>query len=137
MYRRVMEFDSDGTLAVDRVVPPELENALERCRTGGRALFVVTGRRFETVSIGRLSELFAGTVRENGVVPTHAASGEAYLPFGQLDPRLLKQWKKQTSHSSEALRSPPSGRHTIRRFQQSQADGCEIMILIEEIERRL
>lgn len=90
MYRRVMAFDFDGTLAVDGVVPPELERALEQCRARGHALFLVTGRRFDTVSLGSLGESFTGVVWENGAVLTHAASGEIYLPFGQLDPRLLK-----------------------------------------------
>lgn len=85
-----MAFDFDGTLAEDGQVPPELEAALERCRAGSHALFLVTGRRFETVSLGRLGELFTGIVWENGAVLAHCASGEIYLPFGQLNPRLLK-----------------------------------------------
>lgn len=90
MYRRVMAFDFDGTLAVNGDVPPELEQALEQCRASGHVLFLVTGRRFEAVSLGHLGELFAGVVWENGAVLTHTASGETYLPFGQLDARLLK-----------------------------------------------
>lgn len=90
MYRRVMAFDFDGTLAVNGVVPPEVESGLEACRASGYVLFLVTGRRFETVTLGRLAELFAGVVWENGAVLTHTASGETYLPFGQLDIRLLK-----------------------------------------------
>jgi hypothetical protein len=90
MYRRVMAFDFDGTLAVNGAVPPEVELALEACRADGYVLFLVTGRRFETVTLGRLGEFFAGVVWENGAVLTHAASGETYLPFGQLDIRLLK-----------------------------------------------
>lgn len=90
MYRRVMAFDFDGTLATNGDVPPEVEQALEDCRAGGHVLFLVTGRRFETVRLGHLGELFAGIVWENGAVLTHTASGETYLPFGQLDPRLLK-----------------------------------------------
>ncbi len=90
MYRRVMAFDFDGTLAVEGAVPPELERALERCRASGHVLFLVTGRRFETVPLGRLSEWFAGIVWENGAVLTHTASGETYLPFGQLEAGLLK-----------------------------------------------
>ena len=89
MYRRVMAFDFDGTLAVDGVVPRELECALERCRVDGHALFLVTGRRFETVSLGRLGELVTGVVWENGAVLVHSATGEVYLPFGQLDERLV------------------------------------------------
>ena len=90
MYRRVMAFDFDGTLAVEGVVPRELEYALDRCRAAGYALFLVTGRRFETVSLGRLGDLFTGVVWENGAVLLHTATGEVYLPFGQLDERLMK-----------------------------------------------
>ncbi|MGQ0696277.1 MAG: HAD-IIB family hydrolase [Nitrospiraceae bacterium] len=90
MYRLVMAFDFDGTLAMNGDVPPELETALEQCRASGHVLFLVTGRRFETVKLGSLGDLFAGIVWENGAVLTHSASGETYLPFGQLDPRLLK-----------------------------------------------
>lgn len=89
MYRRVMAFDFDGTLAVNGDVPPEVETALEQCRDDGHILFLVTGRRYETVTLGHLGSLFAGIVWENGAVLTHAASGETYLPFGQLDSRLL------------------------------------------------
>jgi HAD superfamily hydrolase (TIGR01484 family) len=90
MYRRIMAFDFDGTLAVNGDVPPELESALARCRDSGHVLFLVTGRRYETVQLGYLGSLFAGIVWENGAVLSHTASGETYLPFGQLDARLLK-----------------------------------------------
>ena len=90
MYRRVMAFDFDGTLAVNGNVPAEVETALEQCRASGYVLFLVTGRRFETLTLGSLGNLFAGIVWENGAVLTHTASGETYLPFGQLDARLLK-----------------------------------------------
>ncbi len=90
MYRRVMAFDYDGTLAVNGVVSRELECALEQCRAAGYALFLVTGRRFETVPLGRLSEVFTGVVWENGAVLVHTGTREVYLPFGQLDERLMK-----------------------------------------------
>jgi hydroxymethylpyrimidine pyrophosphatase-like HAD family hydrolase len=90
MYRRVMAFDLDGTLAREGKVPPELEDALERCRALGHALFLVTGRRFESLPLGRLPELCTGIVWENGAVLSHPASGELYLPFGQISPFLLK-----------------------------------------------
>lgn len=90
MYRLVMAFDFDGTLAVNGDVSIELETALEQCRARGYVLFLVTGRRFETVKLGSLGDLFDGIVWENGAVLTHTASGEIYLPFGQLDARLLQ-----------------------------------------------
>jgi hydroxymethylpyrimidine pyrophosphatase-like HAD family hydrolase len=89
MYRRVMAFDFDGTLAEDGQVPRKLESALGRCRADGYALFLVTGRRFETVALGRLGDLFTGVVWENGAVLMHSGTGEVYLPFGQLDERLV------------------------------------------------
>jgi hydroxymethylpyrimidine pyrophosphatase-like HAD family hydrolase len=42
MYRLVMAFDFDGTLAVNGDVPPELETALEQCHATGHVLFLVT-----------------------------------------------------------------------------------------------
>lgn len=35
MYRRVLAFDFDGTLAVKGDVPPEVETALGQCRASG------------------------------------------------------------------------------------------------------
>lgn len=90
MYRRVMAFDFDGTTAVNDTVPQELEQALEQCRATGHALFLVTGRRFESIPLGRIGELVTGVVWENGAVLSHTATGEVYLPFGQLNARLLK-----------------------------------------------
>ncbi len=90
MYRRVLAFDFDGTLAVNGEVPPELVHALERCRASGHALFLVTGRRYETITLGDLGKLFIGVVWENGAVLAHMGTGELYLPFGQLSARLLR-----------------------------------------------
>lgn len=63
---------------------------MEQCRDSGHVLFLATGHRYETVTLGSLGDLFAGVVWENGAVLTHTASGETYLPFGQLAARLLK-----------------------------------------------
>ena len=90
MYRRVMAFDLDGTLAVNGVISPEIERCLDRCRAAGHALFLVTGRRFETVPLNHVEELFIGVVWENGAVLAHTATGELYLPFGRLNPSLFK-----------------------------------------------
>jgi hydroxymethylpyrimidine pyrophosphatase-like HAD family hydrolase len=89
-----MAFDFDGTLALNGTVPSEVETALEQCHASGYVLFLVTGRRYETVNLGHLGDLFAGIVWENGAVLTHTASGETYLPFGQLDTRLLKAFEE-------------------------------------------
>ena len=57
MYRRVMDFDFDGTLGINGDVPPEVETALKQCRASGQVLFLVTGWRFETVALGQLITL--------------------------------------------------------------------------------
>lgn len=91
MYRRVLAFDFDGTLAVKGEIPPELVNALERCHALGHALFLVTGRLFKTITLGHLAKMFSGIVWENGAVLMHMGTGELYLPFGQLSVSLLKE----------------------------------------------
>lgn len=90
MHRRVLAFDFDGTLAENGIVAPELQQALERLRVCGYALFLVTGRQFETVELGLLREMFVGIVWENGAVLHHTTTGEIYLPFGQVNPDLVE-----------------------------------------------
>ena len=54
MYRRVLAFDFDGTLAEQGTVPLALQTALEQLHTSGCALFMVTGRRFAGVQLGAI-----------------------------------------------------------------------------------
>ncbi len=90
MHRRVLAFDFDGTLAEQGAVPLPLQVALERLHTTGYALFLVTGRRSESVPLGALGDVFMGIVWENGAVLYHSATEEVYLPFGVVDPRLVE-----------------------------------------------
>lgn len=90
MYRRVLAFDFDGTLAEKGTLPAALQTALKQLRTAGYALFMVTGRRFRGVELGPLRDAFAGIVWENGAVLHHMATDEVYLPFGNIDPRLVQ-----------------------------------------------
>lgn len=90
MYRRVLAFDFDGTLADNGIVPPALQTALEHLHTAGYVLFMVTGRRFGDAELGSLKDFFAGVVWENGAVLHHTASDEVYLPFGHIDPHLVE-----------------------------------------------
>ncbi|MBI4772132.1 MAG: HAD hydrolase family protein [Chloroflexi bacterium] len=93
MYRRVFAFDFDSTLAENGIVPPALQTALEHLRTAGYALFLVTGRRFESLALGPLGDVFTGIVWENGAVLYHTATREVYQPFGQIAPRLVEALK--------------------------------------------
>lgn len=91
MHYRILAFDFDGTLAEHGNVPPALQNALERLRSTGHALFLVTGRHLDDLDLGGLAELFTGIVWENGAVLYHTATREVFLPFGMVDPRLVAQ----------------------------------------------
>jgi hypothetical protein len=90
MYRRVLAFDFDGTLADHGIIPLALQRALEQLHTSGYALFLVTGRRFGSAELGPLEDVFAGVVWENGAVLHHTTTDEVYLPFGHIDPRLVE-----------------------------------------------
>ncbi len=70
MYRRVLAFDYDGTLAENGIVPHSLQLGLERLQREGFALFLVTGRQYETIKLGQWSQVFSGIAGENGAVLT-------------------------------------------------------------------
>ncbi|MEJ2736061.1 MAG: HAD hydrolase family protein [Anaerolineae bacterium] len=89
MYRRVLAFDFDGTLAENGSVPLALQTALERLHAAGYALFMVTGRRFGDAELDSLEDVFTGIAWENGAVLHHITTNEVYLPFGHIDRRLV------------------------------------------------
>jgi hydroxymethylpyrimidine pyrophosphatase-like HAD family hydrolase len=90
MYRRVLAFDFDGTLAENGIVPLALQTALAQLHAAGYTLFMVTGRRFGDAERGSLEDVFTGIVWENGAVLHHTTTDEVYLPFGHIDPRLVE-----------------------------------------------
>jgi hydroxymethylpyrimidine pyrophosphatase-like HAD family hydrolase len=90
MHRRVFAFDFDGTLAENGIVPQALQKALERLRTAGYVLFLVTGRRYGSIALGTFGSVFTGIVWENGAVLSHVAANQVSLPFGTLNPCLIE-----------------------------------------------
>lgn len=90
MYRHVLAFDFDGTLAENGRVPLKLQRALAQLRQDNFALFLVTGRRCDSIELGSLRDVFTGIVWENGAVLTLKAIDDLYLPFGYVDARLVK-----------------------------------------------
>lgn len=90
MYRRVLAFDFDGTLAENGAVPLALRKALEQMHAAGYALFMVTGRQFGKADLGSLEHILAGIAWESGAVLHHTSTDEVYLPFGRIDPRLVE-----------------------------------------------
>ena len=89
MYRRVLAFDFDGTLARDGAVPSSLQETLTKLHNAGFALFLVTGRRYNGLNLPWLNHLFEGIVWENGAVVSRTATQEVYLPFGYIEPTLI------------------------------------------------
>ncbi len=90
MYRHVLAFDFDGTLAKNGRVPQDLQQALAQLRQNNFALFLVTGRRYDSIDLGSLRDVFTGIVWENGAVLTLKAIDDLYLPFGHVDARLVE-----------------------------------------------
>lgn len=90
MYRRILAFNYDGTLAENGSVPLALQAALEQLHADGYALFMVTGRRFGDAELGSLEDVFTGIAWENGAVLHHTTTDEVYLPFGHIDSRLVE-----------------------------------------------
>jgi len=89
MHRGVFAFDFDGTIAEHGQVPDDLCALLEQMSTEGSALFLVTGRRAESLDLGELRSVFTGIVWENGAVLQHIETDEFLLPFGALDSNLV------------------------------------------------
>ena len=61
--------DYDGTLATHDRVPPHVAQALERLRTSGRRVILVTGRRLvDLLAVCNCAHLFDRVVAENGAI---------------------------------------------------------------------
>ncbi len=89
MYRKVLVFDFDGTLAENNRIPAQLYAALEQLAASGFSLFLATGRLYQSVDLGDLESFFTGIIWENGAVLSQRQWGEVYLPFGHVDPQLV------------------------------------------------
>jgi hydroxymethylpyrimidine pyrophosphatase-like HAD family hydrolase len=94
MYRKVLVFDYDGTLAENARVPVELCQALEQLAAAGYSLFLATGRLYQSIELGDLERLFTGIIWENGAVLSQPQWGELYLPFGHVDPQLVSDMEQ-------------------------------------------
>jgi hypothetical protein len=69
MFFKALACDYDGTLASDDRIGPAVRDALERARTAGMRLLLVTGRTFfELTRVCDCLELFDAVVAENGAV---------------------------------------------------------------------
>jgi hydroxymethylpyrimidine pyrophosphatase-like HAD family hydrolase len=89
MYRRVFAFDFDGTLALRGRVEASTLDVLAELRQAEFAIFLVTGRRYQSLHLGPLGDLLTGIVWENGAVLQASAAPDVYLPFGRVDAHLV------------------------------------------------
>jgi hydroxymethylpyrimidine pyrophosphatase-like HAD family hydrolase len=58
MYRRVLVFDYDGTLAKNDHAPADLCQALEQLAAAGYTLFLATGRLYQSIELGNSERYF-------------------------------------------------------------------------------
>ncbi|GHF42273.1 hypothetical protein HNQ07_002144 [Deinococcus metalli] len=91
MRLKVLAFDYDGTLTVDGTLSDVTWAALERARSAGYVLLLVTGRILDRLPDRvRHADLFAAIVAENGAVVSFSARRSVALPFGRLPPALVE-----------------------------------------------
>ncbi|GHO45728.1 HAD-IIB family hydrolase [Ktedonospora formicarum] len=91
MHYYALACDYDGTLARDGRVDPRTIEALEKVKTSGRALLLVTGRLLPDLkeTFSRL-DLFTYVVAENGALLYHPATSSEY-PLGEPPPFAFLQ----------------------------------------------
>lgn len=94
MYRRVLAFDYDGTIAECGRIPQSMLDTLLNLRRAKYSLFLVTGRNYRSLPLNPLQEIFDGIVWENGAVLSRQGASDIFLPFGQLDPNLISSLRK-------------------------------------------
>ena len=87
----VIGIDVDGTLYDGTRVAPAAARALERARSEGHLLVVVSGRRWEDLPgvLGSVLDLFHLVVGEEGAVMVDVATGDVRMLADPIDPSLL------------------------------------------------
>jgi hydroxymethylpyrimidine pyrophosphatase-like HAD family hydrolase len=89
---RVLASDYDGTLACNGIVAPGTIAALQRVRTSGRKLILVTGRELpELRDLFSSMDLFDLVVAENGALLHFPATGENRLLGAKVDKSFVRQ----------------------------------------------
>lgn len=87
--------DLDGTLTGDNGIEPETWQALRDARYAGLGLILVTGRTLDRLEAEyAFDDLCEAIVAENGAVIYYPRRGTIALPFGTLDPGILRHMEK-------------------------------------------
>lgn len=105
--------DYDGTIATEGRVEPETLAALERWRSAGRVLILVTGRMLDdwlTLFPRYASpELFDWVVAENGAVLYHPARQAERVLATPPPPEFVEQLRQQIGNGAKIFAAEPSG----------------------------
>jgi hydroxymethylpyrimidine pyrophosphatase-like HAD family hydrolase/ActR/RegA family two-component response regulator len=99
-YLKIIACDLDGTLIETGKpsprITPDMYQLLQRAKTAGFVLILVTGRRLDDLmQAGPYAELCEAIVAENGAVVYFPRRDAVRLPFGELDARLIGQLEQQ------------------------------------------
>lgn len=96
MKCRALATDYDGTLAHDGVVRPETTAALDRFRTSGRQLFMVTGRELpELKQVCPVLDRFEFVIAENGALLYRPAANTSRLLCEQASEPLVEALRQK------------------------------------------
>jgi hydroxymethylpyrimidine pyrophosphatase-like HAD family hydrolase/DNA-binding response OmpR family regulator len=99
-HLKVIACDLDGTLIETGSplprISPDMVRLLQRARTAGFVLILVTGRRLDAlIDAGPYAELCEAIVAENGAVVYFPRREAVRLPFGEVDPALVRRLEGQ------------------------------------------
>jgi HAD superfamily hydrolase (TIGR01484 family) len=126
--------DYDGTIATEGQVEPETLAALERWRTTGRQLILITGRMLDDLLtiLPRYAplELFAWIVAENGAVLYHPASAEVKLLTTPPPQEFVQQLRARIGDGAKIWGEMPSGEfaHLIQTGQLNSFSMGRIIV---------
>jgi hypothetical protein len=95
MYLKLLATDLDGTIAQKDQVSDQVWKMLESARENGYQIILVTGRTMKALrAIRPFEEICEAIVAENGALVFFPRSRVEYLPFGQLDPEIVRRLKE-------------------------------------------
>ena len=92
MFLHVLALDLDGTIATKDQVSKKTWEALDRAKSAGISVLLVTGRRLHALlELGPFDKLCKAIVAENGAIVYLPNSDIVFRPFGILPDDFLSQ----------------------------------------------
>lgn len=104
MYLKVLALDLDGTLAENGLVSPKTLASLQKARTAGFVLVLVTGRQLDDLlKIAPFDQLCEAIVAENGAVLYFPRNKAVMFPFGKVAKEISERLKRQDISLEEGM----------------------------------